>query len=98
MTSISVSAAHLDGRSPLEVRDEWPTLIDYLIENAELVRHKKMIPALSSLCVYLQEHAFGMSDLKSIHAERSVNAVLITEDEYQLIFSSLQPDSMLQVA
>lgn len=100
MTSISGSlAAHLDGRSPLEVRDEWPTLIDYLIENAELVRHKKMIPALSSLCVYLQkEHAFPMPDLKSIHAERSVNAVLITEDEYQLIFSSLQPDSMLQVA
>ena len=100
MTSISGSlAAHLDGRSPLEVRDEWPTLIDYLIENTELVRHKKMIPALSSLCVYLQkEHAFPMPDLKSVYAERSVNAVLITEDEYQLIFNSLQPDSMCQVA
>lgn len=100
LSAISPSlAAHLRGRLLLEVRDEWPTFIEYLLENAEVARHKKMIPALASFCTYLhKEHAFPMPDLKRTYAERSVNAVLLTEDEFQLVLPSLRPGSMEQVA
>jgi integrase len=100
ISTISPSlTAHLRGRSLFEVMGEWPTFIEYLLENAEVVRHKKMIPALASFCAYLhKEHVFPMPDIKRTFAERSVNAVLLTEDEYRLVFISLPPDSMEQVA